>query len=403
MKLKSIAAAGFFVATLTSSALAVEAQDFADALTKMFAQAEVNVSFDNVTLQGNDIIVEGVNAAPTGGRPKQFDAKIVFNNVGETADGGYTADRATIDRFVFEKNDVTLRLDGFVWENVLFYQTPPTDGLANIYHQSRFFTGPFRVLIGGDEVFRIASMESGNQTDEENGTVSYDYSARGVSIDVAKLAKLEGGEGLPPEIAEFDLDVLNLETAGHSVLNIADGRFELTDAFIDVDQIGRLSIAADILGYDESFISEIYALQRDAAAADGLSADDQMEQVMRIATALFLDGARLRFDDDGITNKLLDMAADEQGIPRAAMTIGFAAALPIMASEMGVSETLQTALLRAATDYMIRPRSFEVGLEPNKPVRFSRLAAALEDEDTEALLKMFNFEVTANQDQGAGR
>lgn len=395
MKLTSLAAAGLFVALLPSPAFAVEAEAFADAFSGLFEQADFHVSFDSVTMEGNDITLAGVEAAPGDKPTKSFDMTIVFKNVGESDDGGYTADRATIDQIVFKEDEVSFRLDGVVWENVLFYETQPADYMANIYHQSRFFTGPLRVLIDDEPVFRIDRVESATQSDAAAQTVSYDFSANGISLD---MTKLPDDADMPPMLDQFGLTELNMELASHLNWNVASGQLQVGDAFIDIGNVGRLAFSFDVLGYDETLVSELYALQQSVETGAGTSVDDQLGAMMRMANQLFLNGVGLRFDDDGITTKLLDFAAAEQGMPRAAMTIGFAAALPIMASELGVPEALQTALLRAATDYMINPRSFEVQLEPHKPVRFSRLAKAIEDEDAETLLGMFDFTVTANHD-----
>lgn len=395
MNLKSIAAvAGLFAATLPGAALAVEPQEFANALSGLFAQAEMDVTFESATLQGGDIVLDGVTAAPAGERSKHFDLTILFKNVGETDDGGFTADRATVDRFIFEEDDVSIRLDGLVWENVLFYEQQPEDGLSNIFHESRFFTGPFRVLLDGEEVFRIAYMESGSQADENNQVVNYGFAAQGIRLDLTKI----DDEDVAPTAKEFGLSVINMEISAQSQWNVAAGQMDITQAVLDISDVGKTTFGASMLGYDEAFVSALYDLQRTIDAQPERAGEDALDEVALLANGLFLNGAMLRFDDDGITNKLLDLAAEEQGMPRAAMTIGFAAALPIIASELGVSESLQSALLTAASDYMIDPRSIQLVLEPNKPVRFSRLAKAVEDEDAEALIEMFNFNVTANQD-----
>ncbi len=394
MKLTPITLASLTMLTAPVQALAVEPEAFAEALTALFNQADTELRFDRVDARGDDIVIDGASLSLAGEGPLEFDVTIEFLNVGETDDGGYTADRAIIDRLVMEEDEFRVQVDGLVWENVLFHALPPTDPQAGVFHPSQFFTGPLRLFVEDSEVFRISRIESGNAVSADEQSVSFNMAAAGMKLDLVALEELEE---LPPELAELDVSEITMELGAQSQWDVASGQMEVSGSFIDISEVGRFEFAGSILGYDLDFLGELLEMQRASVEDGAVSEAESMDQMMHMANSLFLNGARLRFDDDGITNKLLDMAAEEQDMPRAAMTIGFAAALPIMASELGVSEALSTALLRAATDYMISPQSFEVRLLPNKPVRFSRLAEAVEGEDAEALIGMFNFEVEANQ------
>lgn len=394
MKLTPIALASLMMLTAPAQALAVEAEAFADALTSLFNQTDTQLRFDKVTTRGDDIVIEGFSLAFADEGPVELDGTITFLNVGETEDGGYRADRAIVDRLVMEEDDFRLQVDGMIWENVLFYALPPSDPQASIFHPSQFFTGPLRLFVEDSEVFRISRIESGNIVSGDQQSVSFNMAAVGMTLDLTALEELDE---LPRELAEFDVSELTMELGAQSEWNVAEGRMRITNSHIDIGQVGRFEFAGDILGYDMDFIAGLIEMQQTSAMDGAVSEAETLDQLMHMANSLFLNGARLRFEDDGITNKLLDLVAEEQDMPRAAMTIGFAAALPIMASELGVSEALSTALLRAATDYMISPQSFEVRLLPHKPVRFTRLAEAIEDEDAETLLGMFDFEVEANQ------
>lgn len=375
-------------------AQAVDPQDFADTITKLFARAEFQLTFDSVSMTGNDITLSGVNAAPKGERLVDFDVDMVFTNVQPSDDGGYTADTGSIDELFFEEDDISLSVSDMIWEGVYLNAEIPDDPVALAQLPTRYAMGPLSVVVEGNEVLRIASMEGYSQPTDDGTVVNGGYAVEGIVADLSLVE--EEDRNAAEMLQRFGLTTLEMRMSFDSYWAVEEGKIGLSDFTLDVTNIGQLGFMIDVLGYDEDLIRRMYDMQE--AAANGVMDEEfALAQMMAMANDLFLDRFSLRFDDDGVTDKLLDLAAEEEDMPRGAMTIGFAAMLPVMAAEFGVSDELQNALLQATTAYVTDPQSFEIRFEPVKPIRFSRIAEAVEDEDAPALLEMLNPSVTANQ------
>lgn len=398
MKLNALAIPAIFLAGAvapTAALAAVDAGAFADRLSEMFTQVEFVVTFDDVRSEGDDIILSGINAAPKDETLVDFDAELVFTNVQMDEDGSYTADSGVIAHFGFEKDDVVLSAEQLSWEHVFIPGPDLDDPMVGVFRPARYSAGPINVSIEGEDVFRIESIGSSAVPRSDQTETYYSYDVEGIFADLGKI--LDDRDAVET-LEEFGLLQINARMRGENRWVADSGSMEISESSVEVDNVGKFDFTAGILGYDAEFIRSLYELQQQATEGDELNEDFVFAQMQLMADRLFLTGAGFRFDDDGITNKLLDFAAEEQGMPRAAMLIGFSAALPIMLSELGVAESLQTAALQATTIFMTEPRSLEVRVDPAKPLRFSRLAAAVEDEDAAALVTMLNPTVTANQD-----
>lgn len=389
--------------SFSTPAWALDGKDFVKKLSSLFETGGVSVGFDEISVAGDIITLTDPTFVAPSEKPVSVSGTIVFTGVTETGDGGYEADSGTIDELVFEEEEEGVRV---VVENVLMegVKIPAdiySDPMTSIDSYSYFSVGPVNMTMMPEgtsevvDVFSITSIEATNVVNGDVSEVTNTYAVDGISADLSQIDDPEA-QGM---LALFGLTQIEASMKGSSVWTLETGRIDLTESAITIDNVGTLNVTADMLGYDLALVRELQLMQKDLMADTDKSADEidmaSLEMFMGMMDKLSLAGMTVRFDDDGFTNKVLDFVASQQGAPREVLAAGFAAALPVMAAEMGAPEALQTMLLEAANAYLADPQSVKVISAPAEPVPFTELAEA--SEDPAELTELLNLTIEANQ------
>jgi hypothetical protein len=125
-----------------------------------------------------------------------------------------------------------------------------------------------------------------------------------------------------------------------------------------------------------------------ANAALGMSMMGLMQQ-------LSYNGASIRFDDAGITAKVLDYAGKQQGVDGKQFAQSIKGMLPMMLAQMNMPD-LQKQIVDAANAYLDAPKSIEVSAKPAQGLPFPQIMGAAMGNPAD-LAKTLNVKVTANQ------
>ena len=133
-----------------------------------------------------------------------------------------------------------------------------------------------------------------------------------------------------------------------------------------------------------------------AAQPEGADNSAQGLAMLGLMQQLTFNGASIRFDDDSLTNKVLDYLGKQQGVTGKDVANQAKAIVPLMMMELNNPELTQqvTAALSAFLD---DPKSIEISAEPGSPVPFALLAASGMASPKD-LPKTLGLTVTANQD-----
>ena len=147
--------------------------------------------------------------------------------------------------------------------------------------------------------------------------------------------------------------------------NLADGRLNITQNDVTVENAGKFGFKVDIGGYTLDFIKQMQEVQKKMAAqpageAASSAADMEMLNLMQ---QLSLNGATIRFDDASLTGKILDFVAQQQGQKREDIVNLAKAGLPFMLMQMQLPD-LAAAISPAINAYLDDPRSIEIKAAP---------------------------------------
>ncbi len=182
-----------------------------------------------------------------------------------------------------------------------------------------------------------------------------------------------------------------LAMAGYSELVLA---LEGTSVTIHSDDAVGFDIALIFKGLDAgSLIVELAADGIPLALFEAVDVEVDPDRLLPFAEGIALKRARIRFEDDSLTSRLLSVVAEEEGTDVASLI-----AEGTEGMEMMLSETLPPDLARqisqAVIAYLNDPKSITVALSPAQPVRIAQVMAGLDDPRT--LIELLRFSIAAN-------
>ena len=183
-----------------------------------------------------------------------------------------------------------------------------------------------------------------------------------------------------------------LAMAGYSELELA---LQGTSVTVHGDGAVGFDIALSFKGRDVgSLIVEFAADGIPLDLLDGIDAGDPDEEaLLGFADGISLKRARIRFEDDSLTLRLLSVLAEEEGTDVASFVAEGTEGMEMMLSE-SLAPDLARQISQAITAYLDDPKSITVALSPAQPVQFGQIMAGLEDPKT--LIGLLQFSITAN-------
>ena len=191
------------------------------------------------------------------------------------------------------------------------------------------------------------------------------------------------------------------KTAG--TWNLADGRMNVTQNDITVENAGTFGFKFDFGGYTLDFIKQMQEVQKKMAAQPAGETNSAAEmEMLGLMQQLSLNGATIRFDDDSLTGKIIDYVAQQQGQKREDIVNLAKAGLPFALMQLQLPD-LAAAISPAINAYLDDPRSIEIKAAPPAPVPFTLIggAAMANPNDpgatAKAIWSMLGVTVTANQ------
>ena len=359
----------------TSSALAVDAQAFADRLKVVASSQSVEMSFDSAEEDGDNVVLRGVRfSAPSDEDSEKID-EITFENVtGSTAEG-WTVERVPIADIDETEEGTRSTVTGIVIEGLQLVGTEATDTPAAMAFSDLYFdragVASVNVEKDGEEVFSLtdASMEN---VIADDGTFTSDFDFGTFSADFVAASRDS------PESAatarELGYETLAGNISGTATWNPETGLLQLDPFDIELDDAGNLSFTYALSGYTPAFIESLSQLQQQMAAnPEGQSAAGMA--MMGLVSQLYLNAADLVFIDDSLTDKLIDYYAEENGQTREELIEGLVGMLPGMLSYLQ-NPTFQEEVISAVTTFLNDPQSLSITIEPTAPVPATQVIGA---------------------------
>ncbi|TIM73041.1 MAG: hypothetical protein E5Y60_11795, partial [Mesorhizobium sp.] len=177
----------------------------------------------------------------------------------------------------------------------------------------------------------------------------------------------------------------------------ADGKMELSKYDIAVDNAGTLGMTFGFGGYTLDVIKSLQEMQKKMAAQpEGADNSAQGMAMLGVLQQLSFNSASIRFDDDSLTNKVLDYVGKQQGMSGKDVANQAKAVVPFGMAQLNNPE-LTAQVSAAVGKYLDDPQSIEILAEPPAAVPFALIMAGAMSNPAD-LTKTLGVTVKANED-----
>ena len=374
------AALGCFLLFATPS-LAADPQKIAnDLVNAIQSGGRGQAAYEAAVATGNDVSISGfrIAGAEDGGAVEI--TTVIITNPLDRAEGGFTA-----ERILFGSGSITSTDAAVSWATATMTgATVPSP--AELEDTPRF--QPFATFAVEGLTIRSPDLAD--------------------PLEVGRFDVTLGGvvDGMPYEVA------LNVGDINVSPEALGDMLALATDGVAGPQTVQDLGITEGLIsfGFDAGYkpdedkldlrsvslaIAKIGALDISATLSEvPLSLLQTREGMEKLATSAKIDSARIRFENAGIVEWLLDRQAAETGLTREQLTAQFTAAMPFMLSLLG-DPALQQRLSAAAANFLLDPRAFTITANPATPISLVEMATAASAAPL-AVLGLLAVDATAN-------
>lgn len=383
---------------LPVSALALDARDFADKLSATLRTAGgFEINFTEVSSEGDSITLGGwdIPSLPQNGAAEKILAgAITFTGVIETAEGGYEAAFANFDDVDIIEEGIRLEIRNLRATGIELFSDPTASILNTMLLYKGILAGPITASMDGKEFFSVADITSGFEANEDKTEFTGSYAITGIYGDVSEVDDAE----LEEMFEVFELSEINASMRGEYFWRIEDGAMSFNDSIISIEDVGSLSFDVGLLGYTLDLVQQLQDANQGMLGIDPTSAEAELKSIqllMSMVAGLSLTDAAIRFDDDSVTNKVLDFIAEEEGLSRKGLISSIVGILPEMVGPLGIPD-LQAKISDALVTFLLDPQNIEISATPAEPVPFLALMAV--SQNPSIANELLNIDVKANQE-----
>jgi hypothetical protein len=174
-------------------------------------------------------------------------------------------------------------------------------------------------------------------------------------------------------LAELGLDAISGSLEMDGEWDPADGRISISRYDLTFDDAGTFRIKLELGGYTPEFIKSLRETQAHMMANPGDNSAAGLA-MMGLMQQLTFHSAQIRFEDNNLTNKVLDFVAKQQGARSKDIANQAKAMVPFMMMQLG-DQQLTTQATTAVSAFLDNPGNLVITAQPATPVPFALLMA----------------------------
>lgn len=375
-----------------NAALAQDATAVAERLKAVLAAQNLTLSWTSVSGDASETVLEGTSIAMAGEDKPVSVGKVTLGGITEE-NGGYKIETLSTEAYSLTEGTTKVDVSPLTIGNVSLPAEGSTDPLASFLMYETANLDNVSVKIGDKQAFQMTNFAAEVTPPADGNAMEFTGSAEKFTADLSLVED-------PQSKAAIDaLGYQNIsgdfQLAG--TWQPTDGRMALSNYDITVDDAGTLGMTFNLGGYTVDFLKSVQDLQKKMAdQPEGTDNSAQGLAMLGLMQQLTFNGATVRFDDDSVTNKVLEYVGKQQGMSAKDIANQAKAIVPFMLMELNNPE-LAAQVTAAVTAYLDNPKSLEIAAKPASPVPFALLAASGMSNPKE-LPKTLGLTVTANQD-----
>lgn len=380
---KTLLAATALTLLSATHAFAVEAQDFVDRLQDLLGKQGSALTVEAMAKDGDVITLTGVTMTIANETKKSALplGDFIFSGVSENDAGVYLAEKLSLADINHKTPDGTLSVTGISFEN---FELPKPSKSAFIFYTSAKLDA-VTLTYKGEEVFRLRDAAAMLDANDDRTELGFDTDVNSIWLNMAS--------NVPPQqlaiLSKMGYETIEASMDVDGSWNAETGLMRMTDLNIDVANAGKLSLAIAFDGYTLEMAEALGSLS-------GIKNEKAVEaEMLKFVSQMNYISSSIKFEDQSLTNKLLDFQAEQQGTDRAALVQLAKAMMPFAMSGLNMPEF--TGMISTAVgQFLENPQDIEITANPASPIPLTTLMETGERQP-QALIGAMNVQVKANQ------
>lgn len=375
---------------LGGTAFAVDADAVAERIKALYLEKGGEVTFNNVKSEGDNVILEGtkIKIATVSDDAREI-GDITLEKVDDTTDGGFTIDKVIVPDLDFaadsDENKDRVIVKGILMEKVQLPSANASDPLDKMVFYDRMAIDQVDVEMPGTSGVAIKGIEVTLNAPQKQERVDYAWS-------IANIVTTFTDNAHNP-LAPLNMDSFNGSLRSNGTWQPQTGDATLDSFEINAVDLGKINITGSIGGYNLAFLQAAQKMQDDMIKADADSHATGLA-ALKLSQQLSLQQLTVRFDNESLTERLLEYFAAQQGSDSKTLAIQMQMLVPLLATQLKNPE-FSKQLGTAASQYFSDPKSFTVSASPDEPVSFAAIAATASADPTK-LIQLLKLAVSAN-------
>jgi hypothetical protein len=382
----------FLVCASSSWAFAQDINAVGDRLKAVMENQGMTISWASASGDASEMVLDGVKVSMVG-TPGEFAVGTVTLSDITEENGGYRIGSVTLPDYNITEDGATINISGMEMAGLRLSAEGATDPLANLMMYDTADVESLTVSKDGKELFAMKGAHAEAAAPADGKPMTFVVSTESWNADLSSVEDPQ---------SKAVIEALGYQTLSGTVemegsWQPTDGRMAISTYDITVNDAGTLGITVDLGGYTPDFIKSMQDMQKkmtdQPAGADNSAQGLAMLGLMQQLT---FHTASVRFDDDSLTNKLLEFVANTQGLKPADIANQAKALAPMMLAQVVQDQALIKSVSDAVTKFLDDPKSLEITAAPGQPVPFALIAAGAMSAPQE-LPKTLGVTVTANE------
>ncbi|MEB2844016.1 hypothetical protein GAO09_20555 [Rhizobiales bacterium RZME27] len=385
-------AAGTALFAFSSPALALDGNDLVKKLNAALnAQNGMGIVAGSITVDGSDVTLADSRFEMGNGQESLPLGTIELEGVEEDA-GAYTVETMSFDNIDFAKDGIAITAQDLSVSGMRIPADPNGDTLDALMFYEEATAGAMEVKFDGKTAASIGSSKMTSELSDDKKSMKFDVRVADIKADLSTIEEPQARQ----TVADLGISDISGNISMVGSWDVVPGTLAIEEYAFDFGNIGRLNMAFSLSGYTLDFLR---SLNEAAKKAEANANDEQAQQAAGLAMLgliqqLSFNSAEIRFDDDGITTKALDVTAKKQGTTGDQLAQMIKAMAPMMLAQYNMPE-LQKSLTDALNAYLDDPGSFTISAKPEKSVAVPTImGAAMAAPNT--IPQILGVNVTAN-------
>ena len=392
--LRRLALTSAIVILPVASAHALDTEAFGKRVKDALAAQGAEIGWTGISENGTQIVLTGVTIGAPGKPDKANLGDVTLDNVTE-ANGGYKIGTLSFADFTSPPEDgMTVSLAGATVTGLnVPAESAGGDVLSSLMMYDSAKLASMSVKKGDKEVFGLQDLHMEVTQPADSKPLEFTGAAESFSADLSQAEDPQSKAVI--EALGYQTIKGSLEMAGS--WQPSDGQIGLSQYDITVENAGTLGLTLDLGGYTTDFVKQLQDIQKKVAADPNDQAAGM--QVFGLMQQLNFGSASIRWDDDSLTNKVLDFVAQSNGQKAEELATQAQGMVPMMLAMGGISDAAFVKQVSDAVNaYLTEPKSLEIAAEPASAVPFAQIMAGGMSGQPQQLIQMLGLSVTANAD-----